>query len=241
MQRVAMRLTGRGAVELPPQSALTPVSWRLLPGLGQDSLSSRMKRFSVSLHVAPCALLLPAAGPSHAQEVGSNPSECIRATTLSIVLDDGTSLDSGKLEVARIQRAGGVVHSICSSCWVQCAVEQRGGRGRCRLDPLLHPIPARVHNDGYSGHIRRAGDVQVASRSAYYFLISPALRSAALFQVTARMSESPTGCSYYEIAPVDYTFHWSCPSHAWGTTYTGIRNLGVPRRYALGIGRRHHQ
>jgi hypothetical protein len=34
------------------------------------------------------------------------------------------------------------------------------------------------------------------------------------------MNESPTGCSYYELAPVDYTFHWSCPSHGWGTTHT---------------------
>jgi hypothetical protein len=49
---------------------------------------------------------------------------------------------------------------------------------------------------------------------AFGFYLSPYLQSIGAGLVNASVTESPSGCHYGDSAkPVDYTFHWSCPTH----------------------------
>jgi len=135
-------------------------------------------------------------------------------------LDDGTTLDGGQLSSLGFNEQ--VVSCTPSARQVGFNAPSNSVADAAAADSLHYFTQYRP---GYTTtDTQGTFGTQVTYKSphavAYYFLIAPASRIAALSQVTARMSESPSGCSYYEIAPVDYTFHWSCPSHVWGTTYT---------------------
>jgi hypothetical protein len=149
-----------------------------------------------------------------------NPSDCIRTSTLTITLDDGTQLSQDQLAKAGFKDA--VLTCVPPPRDKRVAQEAKSETAAATAQAVHYFTQYRPHytvtdsQGTFGAQVTYKGTEPVA----YYFLISSSLRAAAISQVTARMKESPTGCSYYEIAAVDYTFHWSCPSHRYGTTYT---------------------
>jgi hypothetical protein len=179
-----------------------------------------MKRFSVAVVLVLGTVLVPAGAEAGSPEAPPSPSDCIHATKLTIVLDNGDVLGGEEL------RSLGLNSQVvtCTPAAQVPGIEARSqGVSSAATAESIHYFTQ--YRPGYTttdsqGTFGALVTYKSPHAVAYYFLIAPALREIAISQVTARMKESPSGCSYYQLAPVDYTFHWSCPSHVWGTTYT---------------------